>query len=358
MSVINETQKAIGRVRYAAAQGMRSAWYGAHYIAARRTSADFNRPGEAPFQPQTGPLDTAAMREGFFKLFAKDRTNVEAGLYPPPNDVRLRDLARAMRSSRAFFRDVPEVDRRRVARSGTEVRQTQEDRLKRFPVYYRQNFHYQSDGWLSDESARVYDTQVEVLFAGAADAMRRMALGQLSREIKGRDQREVDYLDVACGTGRFLGQVMRAFPRLRANGLDLSPNYAEAARKAVSRWGQVDIVEGAAEEMPLENNSFDLLSSIYLFHELPPRVRPQVFAEMARVLRPGGVFVFADSLQFGDVPGLDPILEYFPEGFHEPYYKGYLRADLGTDLEAAGFVLERTEIAFLTKVQVWRLAEA
>ena len=355
MSLIDETQKTLGRARYAAAQGLRSAWYGAHYLAARRTSAEFTRPGEAPFKPETGPADTAAMRKAFFDLFIQDRKNVEDGLYRRPNDVRLRDLARTLKSSRAFFDDVPEVDRRRVDRDGTEVRKTQSDRTDRFPVYYRQNFHYQSDGWLSDESARVYDTQVETLFAGAADAMRRATLAEISHELRGRDQREVDYMDVACGTGRFLTQVMRNFPKLRASGMDLSPNYAAAARKKNARWPQVDILEGAAEEMPVENDSFDLLSCIYLFHELPPKIRPLVFREMARILRPGGVFIFADSLQFGDRPGLDPILEYFPEGFHEPYYKGYLKADLGKHLQDAGFTLERTELAFLTKVQVWRL---
>lgn len=356
MSLLDQTRKNLGRARYAAAQGLRSAWYGAHYVAARRTSAEFTRPGEAPFRPESGPLDTAQMRRAFFKLFAKDRANVEAGLYRAPNDVRLRDLASTLRSSRAFLSDVPEVDRRRMARKGTEVRKTQADRVGRFPPYYRQNFHYQTEGWLSDESARLYDTQVETLFAGSGDAMRRAALAELARELKGRDQRGFEYLDLACGTGRFLWQVMNSYPKLQASGLDLSPNYAEAARAATAHWPQVDILEGAAEQMPLEDGGFDAVSAIYLFHELPPRIRPLVFAEIGRVLKPEGCFIFADSLQFGDVPGMDAMLEYFPEGFHEPYYKGYLKADLGGELEAAGFKLLRTEIAFLTKVQVWRKA--
>lgn len=353
MNMIDETKLNLGRARYVAAQSLRSAWYGAHYLLARRRSADFTRPGEAPFKPQTGPLDTAQLRKAFFDLFTNDRANVEAGLYCAPEDVRFQDLARAIESSRAFFKDVSNVDRRRLARNGIEVRETQADKLDRFPVYYRQNFHYQSDGWLSDESARIYDTQVEILFTGAADAMRRGAMAELAHLIKGRDQRQVDYLDLACGTGRYLSQVMRSYPRLRASGLDLSPNYAEAARQAVARWSQVDILDGSAEQMPFEDESFDVLSAIYLFHELPPRVRPEVFSEIERVLKPGGSFIFADSLQFGDVPGLDPILEYFPEGFHEPYYKGYLKADLETELKSAGLSLVKTRHAFLTKIQVW-----
>lgn len=354
MSILEKTRLSLGRARYAAAQSVRTAWYGSHYLVARRRSSAFTRPGEAPFQPQSGPLDTSLLRKGFFSLFAKDRANVEAGLYRAPNDLRLRDLARTLESSKAFLSDVSKVDERRVARRGTEVRQTQADKARRYPVYYRQNFHYQSEGWLSDESARLYDTQVETLFTGSADAMRRIALGELARAMQGKDQRDLKYLDLACGTGRFLAQVLGSYPKLGATGLDLSPNYASAARQAVSHWPQADIVEGAGEQMPFEDETFDLLSSVFLFHELPPRIRPLVFAEIARVLKPGGSFVFADSLQFGDVPGLDAILEYFPEGFHEPYYKGYLKADLKGLLEAAGFTLVRTEIAFLTKVQLWQ----
>ncbi len=350
MGLLDETGKQLGRARYAAAQGARSAWYGAHYVLARRRSGAFTRPGEAPFQPESGTFDAKAMRQGFLDLFAQDRANIEAGLYRAPDDVRLRDLARALASSRAFLRDVSEVDRRRAGRQGTEVRQTKADRIERFPVYYRQNFHYQSDGWLSDDSARIYDTQVETLFAGAADAMRRAVLAELARGMAGRDQREVAYLDVACGTGRFLVQVLRNFPKVQASGLDLSPNYATRARRATRRWPQVDVIEGAAEAMPVADASLDFVSSIFLFHELPPKIRPLVFAEIFRVLRPGGTFIFADSLQFGDVEALDAALEYFPEGFHEPYYKGYLKADLVSQIEEASFVAGARKIAFLTKV--------
>jgi hypothetical protein len=48
---------------------------------------------------------------------------------------------------------------------------TDETRRKR-PRYYLQNFHYQSGGWMTDDSAERYDTQVEVLFNGTANATR------------------------------------------------------------------------------------------------------------------------------------------------------------------------------------------
>ena len=73
--------------------------------------------------------------------------------------------------------------------------------------------------------------------------------------------------------------------------------------------------------MPLPDASADIVTSIFLYHELPPEVRRQVTAEIARVLKPGGLFVFLDSLQMGDKPGWDGLLEAFPHRFHEPYYR-------------------------------------
>jgi ubiquinone/menaquinone biosynthesis C-methylase UbiE len=355
MGVLKDAMKTAGRARYTAAQGLRAAWYGGQYALARRRSAGFNRPGEPAFKPDNSP-DTKTLRAAYFDLFRQDRANVEAGLYPDPvgTDMRLRDLPKSIRRAQAFLSDVSDVDRRRLDRNGIEVRAHEAADPKRFPTYYRQNFHYQTDGWLSEDSAEIYDHQVEALFTGAADAMRRAALAELVREVRQSDQRNTQVLDLACGTGRFMAQTLRAMPRLNLTGLDLSPPYAEAARASVKRWPQAEIVEGMAENLPFEDERFDHLISIYLFHELPPRIRPRVIAEAARVLKPGGTFIIADSLQFGDDSGLDGFLEYFPEGFHEPYYKGYLKWGFDPHMAAAGFTSERLNLAFLTKVRVWR----
>lgn len=338
----------LGRARYAAAQGARVAWYMGQYLMARRISGPFDRPGEPKFKPQSPEGDTGRIRAGFLDLFAKDRVNIEAGLYPAPDDLKVQRALSALRNSAKFFRDLPNVDARRLQRVGTEVRAQAKD--GRYPTYYLQNFHYQTGGWLTEESARLYDTQVEILFGGAADAMRRIALGALARVLKGRDQRTVKLIDLGCGNGRFLSQVLAAYPRIPATGLDLSPAYCDEARARLQRWSQVDIVQGAAEQAPFEAGSFDAATCIYLFHELPPRVRRDVAGEIARLIKPGGTFVLADSIQTGDAPDMDRMLEYFPVGFHEPYFSSYLNEDFVALFGEAGFVHEQTELAFLTKV--------
>ena len=324
-----------------------------HYIAARRLSGPVIPPGEPTFKPKSQPGDQARIRAAFLDLFAQDRANIEAGHYPAPRDFAPDRLIAAFDGSRRFFRDLPQVDARRLARNGVEVRDSVDER-GRYPTYYLQNFHYQTGGWFTRESAKLYDTQVEVLFGGAADAMRRIALGSLARGIRGKDQRRVRLLDVACGNGRFLSQTLEAFPRLPACGLDLSPSYVEEARTRLKTWPQVEVVTGKAEAAPFDDGAFDAATCVYLFHELPPRVRREVVTEIARLVKPGGVFVFADSLQTGDHADLDAMLEYFPIGFHEPFYTSYLAEDLVGLFTQAGFALEETRLAFLTKVMRFR----
>lgn len=342
----------LGRAAYTLAQSARVAWYGAHYVASRRISGPFDRPGEPAHSPRAPAPDTSEVRAAFLDLFAKDLRNIEAGLYPAPREFGFRQTLRALDASFRYFRDLPEVDKRRLGRRGVEVRSEAPE--GRYPAYYLQNFHFQTGGWLTEESARLYDTQVEILFTGAADAMRRIALGELAKALKGRDQRRAPLIDVACGTGRFLQQIGQAYPRMPLTGLDLSPAYCELARDALRARGHAEIVVGDAEKAPFADAAFEAMTCVYLFHELPPRVRRTVAAEMARVLAPGGVLVLADAIQPGDAPALDQMLEYFPIGFHEPFFSSYQSEDLHALFGEAGFKLEASETAFLTKVLVFR----
>ena len=60
------------------------------------------------------------------------------------------------------------------------------------------------------------------------------------------------------------------------------------------------------------------------------------------MLKPGGLFVFIDSLQMGDKPGWDGLLEAFPHRFHEPYYRHYSTDDLDGMFQAAGLEADMT----------------
>jgi ubiquinone/menaquinone biosynthesis C-methylase UbiE len=343
------------RLSYIVRQGARVAWYTGHYLAAGELQRAGKKEDE-PQKPQAPPRERSSagiLLEELLDLFRTDLANVEAGHYPLPrdHDGRLADL---LKLSREFLSDVPLAAGRKSAAAGREIYDPALE--EKFPGYFLQNFHYQTGGYLTEDSARLYDTQVEVLFSGSANAMRRQCIVPVSEYLRGRDQRRLKLLDVACGTGRLIRFLKQAFPRLPVVGLDLSPAYIEEARRHVVPY-EVELRTGAAEALPFPDASFDLLATVYLFHEVPDDVRHSIAGEFARVLKPGGRLVFMDSLQLGDRPQFDGLLKSFPRNFHEPYFETYLREDLPGLFRSAGFAHESSDTFFLSKRMVFdRLA--
>ena len=280
-------------------------------------------------------------------LFEREWRDIEAGLFPAPRGLG-PEPAEFLRRSLLYFRDLPQVDARRHGKLDDELPPgTQADGL---PDYYRQNFHFQSDGWLSDHSAALYDTQVEVLFTGAADAMRRRALAPIATWLQGRNQRDVRGLDVGCGTGRLLASLHGAWPGMKLTGIDLSAPYLGEARRLIGRTARVKLEEAAAEALPFDDASLDLVVSSFLLHELPQEIRGAAIAEMARVVKPDGLVVIVDSIQKGDRPEWDGLLDLFPYYFHEPYYADYVTGSLESWGAATDLALVSCEHAFLSKV--------
>ncbi|MEZ5920665.1 MAG: class I SAM-dependent methyltransferase [Parvularculaceae bacterium] len=345
------------RAFYSASQMARIAWYTGHYMAGRRKMGPLTRPGEAPYAEEFAPLDRARLKSAFSELFKADWRNIEAGLYKMPLELRRPPSpATLAKLSRDYLKDTESVARRKHHHIHSEVLSAEAS--EKYPRYYLQNFHYQSDGWLSAESAARYDMQVETLFTGAAAAMRRQTLPFIRKAIaeyeEGGDEENISLVDIACGAGGYLETILDNWPRLRATGLDLSPAYLSLARRLLKRYRHVSLVEGKAEAMNFADASFNVATAVYLFHELPPKVRDEAALEIARILKPGGTFILADTIQYGDEPGLDVLLENFPRGFHEPYYDSYCRLDLETHFAKAGLEKCGETVAFLTKVTAFR----
>jgi ubiquinone/menaquinone biosynthesis C-methylase UbiE len=281
------------------------------------------------------------------ELHRRDLANVEAGLYPRellfdiPVRRYLREFPRLIadaprvvrRMRRGDFKDIPPVDK------------------QRYPAYYRRTFHWQTDGYFSEQSAEVYELGVELLFRGTADVMRRQIIPPITEYVRAvGDAAQVRLLDVGCGTGRTLHQVARAHPTMRLHGVDLSPAYIRFARKELRDVGELTLAVENAEALPWADATFDIVTSVYLFHELPRNARRNVMREMLRVVKPGGLVVIEDSAQPSESPDLEPVLHSFPRDFHEPFYEDYLDDDLGRLLEEVGFVRAATRPALVAKV--------
>ncbi len=347
--------KGAKRAVYSAGQTARVLWHTAHYAAGRWSMAPLTNPGDAPYADEFGPLDRKRLTAAFREAFQHDWNNIDAGRYKMPLELkRFPSPGRLWKVSRDYLRDAEKMARRRVMRGHSEVFSAPVK--DKYPRYYLQNFHFQTDGWLSAASADRYEMQVETLFTGAAAPMRRAALPFIADALDGRDAAQTRLLDLGCGDGGFLAEVKHNWPALKATALDLSPAYLGKARAALSRYRSVDFLQRNAEATGLEDASFDIITCVYLFHELPPAVRRTIAAEASRLLKPGGVLVHVDTIQYGDEPGLDILLENFPRGFHEPYYDSYCREDLAAVYAEAGFRPGAETMSFLTKASVFEKA--
>ena len=92
-------------------------------------------------------------------------------------------------------------------------------------------------------------------------------------------------LDIACGTGN--AAIRAAEAGGRVVGLDLTPELFEAGEKLASNAGvEVEWVEGDAEALPFDDDSFDIVLSTFGCMFAPRHDRTA--RELARVLRPGG----------------------------------------------------------------------
>ena len=224
-----------------------------------------------------------------------------------------------------------------------------------YPNYYLRNFHHQTDGYLSDFSASIYDLQVDILFNGSANSMRRRILKPLKKGLNNFNDRKntsIKILDVATGSGRTLKQLRGAFPKEKILGLDLSDSYLKEASRHISDLDGdlIQLIKGNAEDLPFEDNSLQAVSCVYLFHELPRTVREKVLKEFFRVLEPGGTLVLADSIQIIDSPNFTSIMEAFYKNFHEPFYCDYIKDNIDSKMRELGFNNIQSKSFFMTKV--------
>ncbi len=293
---------------------------------------------------QSVPKTQRLLRD-FLKLLRKDSELVKRDIYPASINT-YAPIVQHVQRMRKMLEDLPTAHKRRVESDGKQIIN---DTL---PDYYVQNFHYQTGGYLTEESAELYDLQVETLFMGSAEAMRRQALFPISDYLYGKDQRKVSVLDIACGTGRFIKDLRRSYPRLPITGLDLSQAYIEEAQKYLAKKHFIKFITANAEQVPLPDNSQDIVTCIFMYHELPPEIRRKVTTEIARILKPEGIFVFIDSLQLDDNPDYNGMLEAFPQRFHEPFYRGYLIDNLEEMFSEQGLPLQTKWNAFLSKIIV------
>jgi len=106
-----------------------------------------------------------------------------------------------------------------------------------------------------------------------------------------------DVLEVATGTGVQLVRLARANPGGRTAGVEISEGMLAQTRRRLEDAGlagDVEVIEGSGLELPIADESFDLLVNGYMLDLLPRDDIPRALAEFKRVLRPRGRLVLSN----------------------------------------------------------------
>jgi demethylmenaquinone methyltransferase/2-methoxy-6-polyprenyl-1,4-benzoquinol methylase len=142
-------------------------------------------------------------------------------------------------------------------------------------------------------------------------------------------------LDLCTGTALVPAVVAAARPDACVVGLDLSPEMLAMGQAKLAAAGRTNapLVRGDAGRLPFPDACFDAVTVSYGLHELPTAVRERAVREVARVLRPGGVFLVADIAR---PPRLGWLVDFYLWIGEPAHARGVLGDGLVALVRAAG----------------------
>jgi ubiquinone/menaquinone biosynthesis C-methylase UbiE len=150
-----------------------------------------------------------------------------------------------------------------------------------------------------DAAAEEYDAKWGIDFGAIGQEQVRLKLVKALGGLEGR--RFGDALEIGSGTGYFSLNLVQLGVIERLTATDISPGMLKRLATTATDLGLDDVstVVTEAEELPFEDESFDLVFGHAVLHHIPDLDR--AFAEFRRVLRPGGVVAFAgEPSRYGD----------------------------------------------------------
>ena len=140
-----------------------------------------------------------------------------------------------------------------------------------------------------------------------------------------------EILEIGCGGGRNVGELLRRYPNSKLTAIDYSEVSVEKASKYNAKAiknGRCLIKRGDVSNLELPEEKFDLATAFETIYFWPGLEK--CFAQVARVLKPGGVFMIVNESDGTDEEGLK--YEMMIEGM-----KCYTAEEIEKALRSAGF---------------------
>ncbi len=163
----------------------------------------------------------------------------------------------------------------------------------------------------------------------------------LANTVPKRDYKRI--LDLGCGIGKSTFPYCDLYPDADVVGID----YAAPMLKYAHKWAQqrgkaVHFSQRLAEQTGYPDESFDLITALWLFHEIPNKVADAVCREAHRLLRPGGVFAIMEGPPYRElVNNYSPLSAFLLDSsgrrMSDPFLPGFFERDRPKMLHAGGF---------------------
>jgi len=222
--------------------------------------------------------------------------------------------------------------------------------LRDIPEHYKQHYYYAGNNFLDPDSINIYEHQMELIFLGSFDAMRRLVLAPMKKYFRFSEGEGLRFLEIGCGSGRMTKFIKNTFPKAKITLLDASSIYLKEAQKNLMDYNRINFMQGDALDLPFKNETFDGVYSSFLLHEMSIDVRKKVLSEAHRVLNEKGWIGIIDFIQYDDCRELNWVLEQPWFVGSEPHIKDYTMNSLAGLYKYIGFSQVGVERGFLGKV--------
>lgn len=157
----------------------------------------------------------------------------------------------------------------------------------------------------------------------------------VSKFVSSDDIQEKNVLDVGCGYGWF-EYLSLPLGVKKIVGTELSEGDLQTAKKYLNKKG-VTFIVGSAIDLPFPDTQFDTVVSWEVIEHIPKTTEPKMFSEVARVLKPGGVFYLS-------TPNRSPLSTVLDPAWWLIGHRHYTKSELISFAKSAGFSASKITI--------------
>ncbi len=213
------------------------------------------------------------------------------------------------------------------------------------PEYTAHEIHSMPGGYVGDEFAgHMYHAGTDLGAYVDVNFHDRIHMTMARNSLEPADGKVRRILDIGTSIGQYATSMKRKYPDAEVWGIDIgAPMVRYAHMKAVDMGVEVNFAQRLAEDTKFPDGHFDIVTSNLLFHEVTEQASRDIIHEMARVLRPGGVFSATDQNNDMETAHNKFTRWYNYRWNHEDWYLDWHQVDFPGEMRKAGFKVEKFE---------------